>query len=122
MRKILAVDDDSSILKLLQLFLREKYELAVVGSGQEALEYLSKSALPDLILLDVQMPEMSGVELKSKLDEHPQWKNIPIIYLSADDHNMDRVDHKFNFDFLNKPFKKDDLLFLLETFFNYQGK
>lgn len=80
---ILIVDDDKSNLMIAQKLLSEEYRVAVVNSGELALKYMEKNE-PDLILLDIQMPGMSGFEVMNKLRENEAWKKIPVIFLTAD--------------------------------------
>lgn len=118
MKRILAIDDDEDILKLLKVHLKNRFELITASSGEEGFRKLrSGDPLPDLILLDLQMPVMSGREFAKALNEDPTLKNIPIIYLTANVHYSDDVEHRFEFDFLNKPIEKDDLLVILDSFF-----
>lgn len=120
--RILAIDDDHDILKLLGRYLGSKYILETATCGESALQYLTTHPLPDLILLDVQMPGMNGIELKAKLDQDERFRHIPVIYLTADTQNMDKLPRKFDFDFLNKPIAKEDLLDIVDTFFNFRPK
>lgn len=122
MKRILAVDDDSDIQKLLKVFLKNKYELESSMNGAEALARLQDETrpLPDLILLDMEMPVMNGFELKKKLSESPRLKNLPVIYLTANNQHSSKVEHANDFDFLNKPVDKEDLLYILDTFFQHQ--
>lgn len=122
MNKILAIDDDEDILKLLGKYLGSKYNLETASSGEAALQHLASHPIPDLILLDIQMPGMNGIELKAKLDQDERFKHIPVIYLTADTQNMDKLPHKFEFDFLNKPIAKEDLLDIVDTFINFRSK
>lgn len=116
MKRILSIDDDEAIHKLLKAFLKNNYELTTAINGEEALEYLRRtSELPHLILLDVNMPEMNGLAFKAFLDEDPRLKKIPLIYLTANDKNSERVKHSNRYDFLNKPIEKEDLIFTIET-------
>lgn len=60
-----------------------KYKVIPVPSGKTALNYLSKN-IPDLILLDVLMPEMDGFEVMKKIRENEEWIDIPVVFLTAD--------------------------------------
>ena len=80
---ILAVDDSPDNLWVLSGLLKDKYKLKLASSGEKALEITSKEALPDLVLLDVMMPGMSGHEVCRKLKESPRTRHIPIIFLTA---------------------------------------
>ncbi len=121
-KRILSIDDDESIHNILKAFLKNNYDLKTVMNGEEALEYLkTTSELTDLILLDVNMPEMDGFTFKDFLDQDPRLKDIPLIYLTANDKNSERVKRSNSFDFLNKPIEKEDLLFTIETHLRLKG-
>jgi serine phosphatase RsbU (regulator of sigma subunit) len=79
---ILAVDDTPANLSLLANLLRDDYRVRVASSGQKALE-LAFSAPPDLILLDVMMPEMDGHEVIRRLKADPRTMRVPVIFLTA---------------------------------------
>lgn len=59
------------------------YEIIPVENGKKCFEVLEKNVIPDLILLDIMMPEMSGWEVFDKLRANQKWKNIPVIFLTA---------------------------------------
>lgn len=84
LRKILAVEDEPDIRMVLELALREVggYELKVCSSGPEALE-AAPAFDPDLVLLDVMMPEMDGPQVLAALRELPETEDTPIIFLTA---------------------------------------
>lgn len=81
--KILLVDDNEDILDLLEYNLtREKYTVATAKNGKEAIEK-SQSFLPDLIIMDVMMPEMDGIEACEEIRKKPQLENVIITFLTA---------------------------------------
>ncbi len=82
-KTIMVVDDDRLNLLVAQKLLGEDYHVAAVNSGELALHYLGKN-LPDLVLLDIQMPVMDGLEVMRRLQENEQWRKIPVIFLTAD--------------------------------------
>lgn len=122
MKRILAIDDDQDILKILRIYLRHDYQIATVSSGAEAFDYLSKNDLPDLILLDIDMPGMNGFEFSKKLKNDPRLNHISVIFISANTYHADNMELKSPLHFLNKPIAREDLLFILETHFNYPTK
>ena len=82
-KRILVVDDDADIVVLLSMRLRAKgYEVVTAPDGQEALIRV-QSHRPDLIIADLQMPNLDGWRLSQKVRDNPAYKNIPIILLSA---------------------------------------
>ena len=85
MTKLLIVEDDPYVLKLFQrLFGFEKYQVQSARDGEEASEKL-KYFQPDLILLDIMMPKMNGLQLLQKLKSDEATKAIPVVMLSNDD-------------------------------------
>ena len=81
MKKVLVVDDDPSLLALARAFLKEEYEVVPFSNGKDALEAVRKNR-PDLIILDIMMPEMNGFDVAAVLKNDPQTMDIPIIVLS----------------------------------------
>jgi DNA-binding response OmpR family regulator len=83
MKKILAVDDDSSALRALRAILTQKgYEVAIAQSGEEALERLDDGS-PDLVILDVAMPGLSGFETCRRIRQDTRYRDTPVIFLTA---------------------------------------
>ena len=83
MKTILVVDDDKLNLNNALKILSPTYKVIPVPSGKMALNYLSKN-IPDLILLDVLMPEMDGFEVMREIRTHEEWIEIPVVFLTAD--------------------------------------
>ncbi|SCA55251.1 Response regulator receiver modulated metal dependent phosphohydrolase [Candidatus Terasakiella magnetica] len=82
MKNILAVDDEPNNLQLLRQILKDRYNLHFATNGTKALEAAEKH-MPDLILLDIMMPEMNGYEVCKKLKESPKMRSIPVIFVTA---------------------------------------
>ena len=123
--KILIVDDDPDIRNILNLLLRRDYETAEAASGAEALQFLEKNRETDLVILDVMMPEMDGIETCEKIRE---FSNVPILFLTAKSAERDRIKayQSGGDDFLSKPFSQPELLAkvksLLRRYQEYRGK
>lgn len=82
-KTILVVDDEPDIVKLLEISLKlSNYDVLKAYSGPEALELL-KGRKPDLILLDIMMPEMNGYDMCLKIKADPKLKGIPVVMLTA---------------------------------------
>jgi|688.fasta_scaffold1108180_2 CheY-like chemotaxis protein len=109
-QQIMVVDDDPMIRFLVQEYLTAVgYSVTACGGGAEALSSL-QSFTPDLIILDLQMPEMNGLEVIENLKRTPETENIPVLLLSANasDAKSERgvtADH-----YLEKPFQMSDFL------------
>lgn len=110
--KILIVDDVISNVLLLKVLLKgEKYTIATANNGTEALRQV-EAELPDLILLDVMMPDLSGFEVAESLKKNERYSDIPIIFLTALNGTADIVKgfQVGGNDFISKPFNKEELL------------
>lgn len=114
-KKVLVVDDDHGILNILQVMLEDEGYEVIKNNGQNALEEISKN-LPDLILLDVWLPNNDGGKLSRILKSHPKTKNIPIILISAVSDSIKVIRESRADDFLAKPFNMYDLLFLVKKY------
>ncbi len=110
--KILIVDDvPANVLLMKALLGKERYNLLSATSGLEALECIARER-PDLVLLDVMMPGMDGFEVAQRLRGDENYKDIPIIFLTALDDSQSVV-KGFKIggnDFISKPFKKEELM------------
>ncbi|MGK7892868.1 MAG: EAL domain-containing protein, partial [Xenococcus sp. (in: cyanobacteria)] len=110
--KILVVDDKPENIHLLsQTLTNHGYEVRGVVNGTMAIR-VATSAQPDLILLDIMMPDLSGYEVCRKLKANEKTQNIPIIFLSANNNTEGKVE-AFNaggVDYINKPFQIDEVL------------
>jgi len=110
--KILIVDDVVSNVLLLKILLsNEKFQVCTASNGNMCIEQAKKEK-PDLILLDVMMPDISGFDAAVILKKDPETMDIPIIFLTALNNPNDLV-HGFQVganDFLTKPFNKEELL------------
>lgn len=110
--KILIVDDVVSNVLLLKVLLKnEKFKTVTASDGLEAIQQAEKE-LPDLILLDVMMPQMDGFETAMHLKNNPTTAGIPIIFLTALNSTQDIVKgfQAGANDFITKPFNKEELL------------
>jgi sigma-B regulation protein RsbU (phosphoserine phosphatase) len=115
---ILIVDDVPRNLQLLAAILKEenKYEVAAVTSGAAALKIVD-NVLPDLILLDVMMPEMDGFEVCQRLKASPSTRDIPVVFLTAKAGLKDIVKgfQLGGVDYITKPFNGTELLARVQT-------
>jgi two-component system alkaline phosphatase synthesis response regulator PhoP len=112
MPRILVVDDEKNILELVRFNLeREGYQVITSLDGVRGLE-LARSENPDLIVLDVMLPEMNGLEVCRELHQDPATKKIPIIMLSARADELDRVLglEMGADDYVTKPFSPRELV------------
>lgn len=116
--RILAVDDDEKIIAMLRRNLAfEGYQVETASNGADALKYLVNNEEPDLIILDVMMPQMDGWEVCRRLRE--SGSKVPVLMLTAKDEVADRVFGLDNGadDYLIKPFALEELLARIRVMF-----
>ena len=105
--EILIVDDNRMNITVLVEVLRDEYRLRVANNGEQALK-LVESKKPDLILLDVMMPDMDGYQVSARLRSRAEFRDIPVIFLTALDEEQDKV-KAFEVgavDYVTKPFER----------------
>ncbi len=111
-KTILIVDDERSIRSALADLLEDEvFSVAVVRNGQEAITYLEQATeRPCLILLDMMMPEMTGLQFRRHQQEHPALADIPVVAMSANLHLAQAAQLLGVTDYLHKPFDLPTLL------------
>ncbi|MCK4815018.1 response regulator, partial [bacterium] len=109
-KKLLIVDDEPHILKIIKgSLINEPYDITEARNGKEALSKVFTEA-PDAIVLDIMMPEMDGWNVAAELKKNPQWKSIPIVFLTAKTDSSSKTYGKIvSADYIEKPFEIDDL-------------
>jgi DNA-binding response OmpR family regulator len=112
MKRILVVDDEPDIVALIRLkLMREGFEVVEAHNGEAAIKMVTRSR-PDLIILDIMMPGMNGWEVNERLKANPEYRDIPVIMLTA----LDELDEQFKSlqagvrDYVTKPFNFDELV------------
>ena len=117
-RKILIVDDTSTNLQVLGGILEKAgYEVLVAMNGANALKIAATSPAPDLILLDILMPDLNGYEVCQRLKADASLKTIPVLFLSA----LDQIEQKVKgfkvggADYITKPFQVEEVLARVDT-------
>jgi CheY-like chemotaxis protein len=107
LRRVLLVDDHDSLRRLLGKFLSDKFEVVGAKNGLEAMTWLSKGIVPDVIITDNDMPEMNGADLLFQLRCSGLWSGIPVVVMGEVE---DSAKETLRFkqlgaqDFVNKPF------------------
>ena len=121
-KKVMVVDDDVGVIYTIKNGLEgtdKDYEITPVTSGEECIDLLKNDQIPDLILLDIMMPEMSGWECYKLIKDNEAWKNIPVVFLTA---RTDRIAKDaggfLGDDYIEKPFKVPELKERIEKILN----
>jgi class 3 adenylate cyclase len=106
---LLIIDDSAENLQVLNALLKDDYRLKLAKSGAKGIEIAQQHPQPDLILLDVIMPEMDGFQVCENLKADPQTSPIPVIFLTALNEVADETNgfRKGGSDFITKPFNPD---------------
>jgi len=116
MKKILAIDDHEDILLLLKAVLAGRYEFIPISKLEYGIDEIAKHH-PDLVILDIDMPDRNGFELCNDIRNHTKIKHIPIVMLTAKkDMNASVMAYKLGADdFISKPFENEHLLAVIES-------
>ncbi len=116
-QKLLIVDDAPANIREITELLKSDYKVVFATSGPKALEIIRTSSQPDLILLDIIMPEMDGIEVCKRLKSSPDTQDIPIIFLTAKTESEDII-KGFQIgavDYVTKPFNAAELYSRVHT-------
>jgi len=115
LRCIFLVDDNPVYLVAGKKILQDKYTVVTIPSGEKLL-FLLKNNRPDMILLDVEMPEMSGYDVIWKIKTNPETRDIPVIFLTGNDEPEDELKGLSlgAVDYIKKPFSPPLLLEKIE--------
>ncbi len=117
-RKILVVDDSSTQLKHIEDIIRKAgYTVLTASSGKEAIE-VSKQEKPDLIFLDIIMPDMDGFEACRLITRDDVTKNIPVVVLTSKNQKADRMWAQMQgaSEFISKPYKAEQIIDAINKF------
>lgn len=117
MRSVLIVDDDATNLNVLHSLLKDEYRTLVAINGKKALELARSARPPDVILLDIMMPEMDGYEVCQALKSDPRTRQIPVLFTTG---TVDLEGETRGFavgcaDFISKPISPPILMARLKT-------
>ena len=122
-KKIMVVDDEPDILTTVgQMLEMSGYEVIRAIDGKECLKKLNESTTnPDLIVLDIMMPDVSGWDVAAKIKENPEWRNIPIVFLTAKGDTMSiGMGGMASEDYIVKPFDVKDLIIRIQKILGKQ--
>lgn len=90
-KKILLVDDKETIGKVASIYLGKDYDVTYLNNPLKAIDWLNQGNMPDLIISDIRMPEMTGDEFLRFMKANALYKNIPIIILSSEESTTERI-------------------------------
>ena len=112
MKKVFVIEDDVPLCWLLEKILKNNYEVFIMNDGMEAWSWLSDGNIPDLIISDLKMPSLDGLELLENLSNSGLFKNIPVIILSGyeDSNKRKQCLEMGAFTYLVKPFEPQSLV------------
>lgn len=120
MKKVLIVDDEPTILKLLNHYLSPYYEVTVMSDARQALLWMQQGNIPDAIVADIQMPVMDGQAFLDQLKSSGFFKDIPVVMLSGLENSVERI--KFlkmgARDYVVKPFNPEELYLRIKNIVN----
>ena len=111
--RALIIDDDVTIRAVIRLMLeREGYEVIEATNGREALQMMEQAPAPDIIILDLMLPYVDGLQVIKKIRNHPEWKNVPVIMLSANvsENEVVKLLKAGANDYVTKPFNPRELV------------
>lgn len=110
-KQVLIIDDEPIMRKLLEQILKDRYETVSLENGREALEWMYAGNIPDLVVADLNMPEINGFEYITRVRESGFFSDVPLIVLSGEESSAERIKSlKLGAnDYLIKPFNPEEL-------------
>ncbi|MCG9879387.1 MAG: response regulator transcription factor [Bacteroidia bacterium] len=118
-KTLLALDDELSILKILDFYFNKTYHVVAKQNGKEALEWMQQGVIPDVIIADVNMPEINGLEFIKQIRSSGFFKDVPLIMLSGNEGSTDKIKclKAGADDYLIKPFNPEELEARIDNIF-----
>jgi CheY-like chemotaxis protein len=115
-KRVLLVDDDEIYLSIIGEILKDKYEVITANSGKGAMEHLHKEFVPDLILLDILMPDLDGWETFIRIRAINSLQDVPIMFLTSivESAEVKHAQELGAADYVTKPYKIENLLNRIE--------
>ena len=123
-KKILIIDDELSIRMLLENYIGKTYDVVTKIDGLEGIKYLEEGNMPDLIVADIQMPNIDGYEMLKQVRASGYFGNIPMIMLSGIESSQERVKclRIGADDYIVKPFNPEELLLRINNLISRTSK
>lgn len=121
--EVLVIDDQPIMLKLLEQILKDRYEVVALENGREALEWMYSGNIPDLVVADLNMPEIDGFEYIQRIRESGFFYDVPLIVLSGEESSTERIKClKLGAnDYLIKPFNPEELRLRIDNLIRLKG-
>lgn len=118
-KTLLALDDEVSILKILDFYFGKTYNVVAKQNGKEALEWMQQGVIPDVIIADVNMPELNGVDFIKQIRSSGFFREIPLIMLSGNEGSSDKIKclKAGADDYIVKPFNPEELSARIDNIF-----
>jgi DNA-binding response OmpR family regulator len=115
-KRILVIDDELSIRMLLENYLGKNYEVITKSDGLEAMKWLQGGQLPDIIVADIQMPNMDGIQFIAQIRASGFYRDIPLIMLSGIESSQEKIKclKMGANDYVVKPFNPEELALRIE--------
>lgn len=122
--RILAVDDEPSVLMIIQHFFKEKFEVVVKDNAEDGIKLMQTGYLPDIIICDLTMPNIDGLELVRMIRSSGFFSSIPLIMLSATESSEQKIAvlNAGADDFMVKPFNPKELEARINSILRRTGK
>jgi two-component system, chemotaxis family, chemotaxis protein CheY len=117
-KSLLLVDDESAIGLIIQIQFSKDYNITVLKNGMDAIQWLLDGNIPDLIVLDLNMPEMNGLQFLKEVRKYSFFKSTPMIVLSGEESSSKRIEAFASGanDYITKPFNPVELRVRMERF------
>lgn len=121
--QVLVIDDQPIMLKLLEQILKDTYEVVGLENGKKALEWMYAGNIPDLVVADLNMPEIDGFEYIQRIRESGFFYDVPLIVLSGEESSTERIKClKLGAnDYLIKPFNPEELRLRIDNLIRLKG-
>lgn len=121
---LLAIDDEPSVLMIIQHFFKDKFEVVVKNNAEEGIKLMQAGHLPDIIICDLTMPDINGLELVKMIRSSGFFSSIPLIMLSATESSEQKIEvlNAGADDFMVKPFNPKELEARINSILRRTGK